>query len=61
MTKRRCVGFAHTAGKCEKDAGCPHTPFWCAECNELRMAAIDRQFEILDARLSGSSGGESHE
>ena len=46
---RKCLGYGPTEGKCQKPAGCPHSPYWCVECNALRMDAISEGFRKIIA------------
>ncbi len=50
MKPKICLGFGPTEGKCDKPAGCPHSPHWCVDCNKLRMEHITAQLEALLAR-----------
>jgi hypothetical protein len=57
---KHCEGGFPFGYKCSNVAGCPHTPYWCFNCNEKRMAHIDgcldrinRQIASLAPRQSG--------
>jgi hypothetical protein len=42
-----CLGFKGTEGKCKKEAGTKWSPYWCAECNQVRLDHLDKQMEAL--------------
>lgn len=42
--KAICLGFPR-GFVCTNQAGCPHTPYWCVDCNAKRMAHISKQLD----------------
>lgn len=51
MKARMCMGFGATEGKCSKlaEKNRRNGGYWCAECNEERIAAVGRDLEALKA------------
>lgn len=43
---KQCAGGFPSGYQCHNIAGCPHTPLWCFDCNEKRMA-------LISSRLAG--------
>lgn len=44
-----CIGFGETEGRCENVPDWPKSRFWCAECNQLRIAALHEQLQKVIA------------
>lgn len=49
---RRCAGGFPFGYQCHNVAGCPHTPYWCFDCNEKRMAHISENLSRIDRQLA---------
>jgi hypothetical protein len=45
---KACYGFP-TGFHCTKPPGGKWSPYWCPECDEKRMAHLDRQMKKLGA------------
>ena len=45
--KPKCLGGYPKGFVCDKPAGCPHSPYWCVECNEKRMEQIGNSLNEL--------------
>lgn len=43
---RICLGFPR-GYICANKAGCPHTPYWCKDCNVKRMTHISAQLDTI--------------
>jgi hypothetical protein len=54
---KQCAGGFPSGYQCHNLAGCPHTPYWCFDCNEKRMASISASLERMTANQQPSSGG----
>ena len=46
---RTCIGFGEREGVCEKSAGTPWTPLWCAECDQERRDSITASMAKITA------------
>lgn len=44
-TGKKCVGDMGVVKKCDKPAGTAWSPYWCFECNVIRMDKIDTFFK----------------
>ena len=45
---KKCIGFGDNQNKCNNNAGKDlRGPLWCKECNDKRIAHIDKQLKIL--------------
>ena len=55
-TPRTCIGFGEFDGKCDQPAGSSHSELWCQRCDDLRLAALTRQFAEIGAHF-GVGGG----
>ena len=42
----RCIGFGKQLGKCTKKP--LRVRLWCASCDRLRIAHLDKRFEQID-------------
>ncbi len=47
VKQRRCAGGFPSGYQCHNVAGCPHTPYWCFDCNEKRMGKISESLERM--------------
>jgi hypothetical protein len=45
-----CVGYKETKGKCENKAGTAWSPYWCEQCNRVRLDTISEQLEEISQR-----------
>jgi len=46
-----CIGFGEFTGKCTNKAGTKWSPYWCEQCNKLRLEHIDNGFKTLTKDL----------
>lgn len=59
---KTCLGYGPTEGRCLKPAGCPHSLYWCVDCNRLRMDAISASLEkILAGMERRAAAGQEKE
>lgn len=43
----KCIGFGEFEYKCSNKAGTKWGPYWCEDCNKLRLDHIDKGFNAL--------------
>lgn len=47
MTRRKCLGFAKTLGKCQEWNHKGVSDYWCEKCNKARLEHLNQQFNTL--------------
>lgn len=43
---KKCIGFGEFRGKCGRTLAV-NSPYWCAQCDELRMQQVDAALKHL--------------
>ena len=48
---RTCIGYGEHEGRCTNPVDAPRSDHWCARCDDIRFAAITKNFEDILARF----------
>lgn len=43
----KCIGFGDKEGKCENEVDLNINPYWCPECNEVRVKKISSNLDDM--------------